>query len=109
MLERSPGVARVTQLAAAPRYPGSVVLEDAGEASLAGRAKPLPADKPFSRQRRRAAAESGRIRLLQGIEADNHSSEGGKYLRTSRYFSCQRDRCRLGSHLILKFGVELKF
>jgi hypothetical protein len=26
----------VTQLAEAPRYPGSVVLQDAGEASLAG-------------------------------------------------------------------------
>ena len=43
MLERLPGVAGVAQLAEAPRYPGSVVLEDAGEASLAGLAKPLPA------------------------------------------------------------------
>jgi hypothetical protein len=64
MLERSPGVAGVTQLTAAPRYPGSVVLEDAGAASLAGMAKPLPVDKPFSRQRIRAAAESGHIRLF---------------------------------------------
>jgi hypothetical protein len=48
-------------------------------------------------------------RLLQGIEADNHSSEGGKYLRTSRYFSCQRDRCRLVSHLIFKFDIKLRF
>jgi len=54
----------VTPLAAAPRYPGSVVLEDAGEASLAGMAKPLPVDKPFSPERRRAAAESGHIRLF---------------------------------------------
>ncbi len=36
MLERLLGVAGVAQLAQAPRYPGSVVLEDAGEASLAG-------------------------------------------------------------------------
>src|SRR6202012_4766295 len=43
MLERLRGVAGVAQLAAAPRYPGSVVLEDAGEASLAGLTTPLPA------------------------------------------------------------------
>ena len=43
MLERLLGVAGVAQLAQAPRYPGSVVLEDAGEASLASMAKPLPA------------------------------------------------------------------
>ena len=43
MLERLLGVAGVAQLAEAPRYPGSVVLEDAGEASLAGMTKPLPA------------------------------------------------------------------
>jgi hypothetical protein len=43
MLERLPGVAGVTQLARAPRYPGSVVLEDAGKASLARLTKPLPA------------------------------------------------------------------
>src|ERR1700756_4318140 len=45
MLERLSGVAGVAQLADAPRYPGSVVLEDAGEANLAGMARPLPADK----------------------------------------------------------------
>jgi hypothetical protein len=45
MLERLLGVAGVAQLAEAPRYPGSVVLEDAGEVSLAGMAKPLPVDK----------------------------------------------------------------
>ena len=44
MLERLPGVAGVAQLAEAPRYPGSVVLEDVGEASLAGMTKPLPVD-----------------------------------------------------------------
>src|SRR6201996_8216780 len=43
MLERLPGVAGVAQLAQTPRYPGSVVLEDAGEASLAGTTGPLPA------------------------------------------------------------------
>jgi predicted ATPase/signal transduction histidine kinase len=45
MLERLRGVAGVAQLAVAPRYPGSVVLADAGGASLAGAAKPLAADE----------------------------------------------------------------
>ena len=45
MLERLHGVAGVAQLAQAPRYPGSVVLQDAGAASLAGLARPLPADE----------------------------------------------------------------
>ena len=45
MLERLRGVAGVAQLAQAPRYPGSVVLADAGEVSLAGLARPLPADE----------------------------------------------------------------
>ena len=44
MLERLHGVAGVAQLAQAPRYPGSVVLQDAGAVSLAGLARPLPAD-----------------------------------------------------------------
>src|SRR6201996_43545 len=43
MLERLRGGAGVAQLAEEPRYPGSVVLEDAGAASLAGLAGPLPA------------------------------------------------------------------
>ncbi len=43
MLGRLRGVAGVTQLAEAPRYSGSVVLEDAGGVSLAGLAGPLPA------------------------------------------------------------------
>jgi len=43
MLERLDGVAGVAQLAAAPRYPGSIVLADAGGTSLAGPAGPLPA------------------------------------------------------------------
>jgi hypothetical protein len=44
MLERLLGVAGVAQLAEQRRYPGSVMLEDAGEASLAGMTKPLPVD-----------------------------------------------------------------
>ena len=44
MLERLRGVAGVVQLADAPQYPGSIVLADAGGTSLAGLAKPLPAD-----------------------------------------------------------------
>jgi hypothetical protein len=43
MLERLLGVAGVAQLAQAPGYPGSVVLEDAGAESLAGITGPLPA------------------------------------------------------------------
>jgi signal transduction histidine kinase len=45
MLERLRDVAGVVQLAEAPRYPESVVLADAGPASLAGQAKPLAADE----------------------------------------------------------------
>ena len=45
MLERLRGVAGVAQLADAPQDPASVVLADAGPASLAGLAKPLPADE----------------------------------------------------------------
>jgi signal transduction histidine kinase len=45
MLERLHGVAGVAQLAQEARYPGSVVLQDAGAASLAGMSRPLPADK----------------------------------------------------------------
>ena len=44
MLERLPGVAGVAQLAEQRRYPGSVMLADAGAASLAGMTKPLPVD-----------------------------------------------------------------
>ena len=43
MLERLRGVEGVAQLAQAPRYPGSIVLDDAGGASLAGLARPLAA------------------------------------------------------------------
>ena len=44
MLERLRGVVGVAQLASAPNYPGSVVLEDAGRVSLAELPKPLAAD-----------------------------------------------------------------
>jgi signal transduction histidine kinase len=43
VLKRLRGVAGVAQLARAPRYPGSIVLADAGGASLAGLAIPLAA------------------------------------------------------------------
>ena len=43
MLERLRGVKGVAQLAQAPQYPGSIVLDDAGGASLAGLARPLAA------------------------------------------------------------------
>jgi predicted ATPase/signal transduction histidine kinase len=45
ILERLRGVAGLAQLAQAPRYPGSVVLQDAGEMSLAALARPLPVDE----------------------------------------------------------------
>jgi signal transduction histidine kinase len=45
MLERLRGVAGVAQLAEGPRYPGSVMLADAGGTNLAGAAKPLAADE----------------------------------------------------------------
>ena len=41
MLERLRGVEGVAQLAGAPQYPGSIVIEDVGGAGLAGLAKPL--------------------------------------------------------------------
>jgi hypothetical protein len=47
----------------------------------------------------------GHIRLLRGVESDNHRSEGRKHLSTSQYSSCQRVLAgpdRLVSHLILK-------
>jgi signal transduction histidine kinase len=44
VLERLRGTPGVAQLAEAPEYPGSVVLEDAGGMSLAEQAKPLAVD-----------------------------------------------------------------
>src|ERR1700758_1317646 len=43
VLERLRGIEGVAQLASAPRYPGSIVLADAGGGSLAGAATPLAA------------------------------------------------------------------
>ena len=45
ILERLRGIEGVAQLAQAPRYPGSIVLADAGGASLAGVATPLAASE----------------------------------------------------------------
>src|SRR6187431_304859 len=45
MLERLRGVERVAQLVDEPRYPGSIVLADAGGNSLAGLEKPLAVDE----------------------------------------------------------------
>src|SRR4051812_7192402 len=44
MLERVRGVQGVAQLLESPQYPGSIVLADAGDASLAELAKPLALD-----------------------------------------------------------------
>jgi predicted ATPase/signal transduction histidine kinase len=44
MLQRLRGVAGVAQLAEVPRYPGPIVLADAGRVSLTGMARPLSAD-----------------------------------------------------------------
>ncbi|QYN38753.1 AAA family ATPase [Pseudonocardia sp. DSM 110487] len=43
MLERLRGVVGVAQLLRAPRHPGSIMLADAGDTSLAGQATPLAA------------------------------------------------------------------
>ena len=45
MLERLRGVEGVAQLAEAPRYPGSIVLADAGGTSAAGLTRPLAEDE----------------------------------------------------------------
>src|SRR6187397_2202856 len=45
MLQRLRGVVGVAQLLPAPRYPGSVVLEDVGGTSLAALATPLTGDE----------------------------------------------------------------
>jgi len=44
LLERVRGVVGVVQLLDAPRYPGSIVVQDVGGASLAGLAKPVAVD-----------------------------------------------------------------
>ena len=62
MLERLRGVAGVAQLADAPRHPGSVLLADAGEVSLAEVAKPLPAGEL-------AGVAAGLARAVAGMHA----------------------------------------
>jgi signal transduction histidine kinase len=62
MLGRLRGVAGVAQLADAPQDPGSVVLADAGEASLAGLARPLPAEEL-------AGVALGLARAVAGVHA----------------------------------------
>ena len=62
MLGRLRGVAGVVQLADAPQYPGSVVLADAGGTSLAGLAKPLPAEDL-------AGLAAGLARAVAGMHA----------------------------------------
>src|SRR3954471_16283156 len=44
MLERVRGVPGVAQLLESPQYPGSILLADAGDTTLAEWAKPLAAD-----------------------------------------------------------------
>jgi hypothetical protein len=51
----------------------------------------------------------GQIRLLQGIKSDYRRSDGHEHLRTSRYFSWQREPRRLVSHLISKLAVRKLF
>src|SRR5690242_15480661 len=45
MLQRLRGVPGLVQSLESPRYPGSIVLADAGETTLAGLAKPLAVDE----------------------------------------------------------------
>ena len=59
MLERLRGLEGVAQLAGAPQYPGSIVLADAGDASLAGVAKPLAAGELTGLAARLARAVGG--------------------------------------------------
>ena len=62
VLGRLRGVAGVVQLADAPRYPESIMLADAGGASLAGLAMPLPAEDL-------AGLAAGLARAVAGMHA----------------------------------------
>ena len=62
MLERLRGVAGVAQLADGPRDPGSVLLADGGEVSLAEVAKPVPAGEL-------AGVAAGLARAVAGMHA----------------------------------------
>ena len=62
MLERLRGVAGAAQLVEVPRFPGSLVVADAGGATLAGTAKPLAAAEL-------AGLAAGLARAVAGIHA----------------------------------------
>jgi signal transduction histidine kinase len=59
MLERLRGGGGVAQLAEAPRYPGSIIVADAGGTSLAGLAKPVAVDDLIRLAVELAAAVAG--------------------------------------------------
>ena len=84
--------------------PITLISADPTRCDLAGRTQSL-CDGDGQRPK------PGHIRLLRGIESDNHRSQGRKHLSTSRYSSRQRDvtRDRLVSHLILKFSSNKNF
>jgi hypothetical protein len=66
MLARLRGVAGLAQLADAPRYPGSVMLADAGRTNAAALGKPLPADELIDLALRlaRAVADMHRCEVI---------------------------------------------
>ena len=59
MLQRLRGVGGVAQLLDEPRYPGSIVLADAGGTSLAGLSKPLPVEDLIALALKLARAVAG--------------------------------------------------
>ncbi|MBV8218514.1 MAG: hypothetical protein JO325_08610, partial [Solirubrobacterales bacterium] len=59
MLERLRGVEGVAQVLEAPRYPGSIVLEDVGGTTMAGARKPLAVDELIAVAMRLARALAG--------------------------------------------------
>jgi energy-coupling factor transporter ATP-binding protein EcfA2 len=62
----------------------TLISADLTRCDLAGRSQPL-ANGDGRRPK------PGHIRLLRGIELDNHRSEGRKHLITSQYSSCRQD------------------
>jgi hypothetical protein len=64
--------------------PITLISADPTQCDLAGRTPPL-----CNGDGRRP--KPGHIRLLRGIELDNHRSEGRKHLITSQYSSCRQD------------------
>jgi hypothetical protein len=59
MLQRLRGVDGVAQLVYAPRYPGSIMMADAGDTNLAAVAKPLAVDELLGLSVRLAGAVAG--------------------------------------------------